>query len=173
MYFISPQVKAVKYRGKESALRVRETHVQILMPSFTVCIVLGKLLPSLNPSAQCPPYGVAIKSESGDLYKMPSPVQGIQPIRGFKKLTDSEAPAGRGGLVVSSLVSGEAETYSSPDFPWCSLKPSSGDRGSEKSLLDKFTGQGLIWGLRPPPENNCHSSKTFCGYFAKILTAAL
>ena len=53
MYLISPQLKAVKCRGKESVLRVREPWVQILMPSFIVCVVLGKLCPSLNPSAQC------------------------------------------------------------------------------------------------------------------------
>lgn len=53
------------------------------------------------------------KKESGDLYKMPSPVWSTQPIRSFKKLTDSEAPARRGGL----LVSGGAETYSLLTFP--------------------------------------------------------
>lgn len=55
---------------------------------------------------------VAMKSECGDPYKMPSPVLGPQPMGGFKELSDSEAPTGRGGFVISSLVSGRAETHS-------------------------------------------------------------
>lgn len=95
-----PEERWSRAEGKDPGSGDWETWVQILASSFTLCVVLGKLLPSLKPSAQCPPSRVAMMSEGGDMYTVPVQVLGTQPMGGYKESCGSEVPAGRGGLVI-------------------------------------------------------------------------
>lgn len=87
MYFINsaleaPQGKAVKGRGKGP--KPRGDLCSDSGASFTICVVLSKLLPTLSPSAQCPLYGVGMKSENSGMHKISSPVVGARPVGGSR-----------------------------------------------------------------------------------------
>ena len=93
---------------------------------------------------------------------MPSPVRSTQPIRSLKKLTLRGSRKKR-----RSCSFWWSWNLFLADFPWCWLNLSSEQRAREFP-----SGQGILRGVCPPPENNNHSPKTFCRYFANILSAA-